>query len=289
MRQLKISNAITSRESLCLVKYLQEISKLPMLTPDEETDLTRRIKQGDTDALDKLTKANLRFVVSVAKKYQGHGLQLADLINEGNIGLIQAAHRFDETRGFKFISFAVWWIRQSIVQAISDKARLIRIPLNKVNLSSQLWQAQSSMEQQLERMPSVDELAEQMHLPAKEVADGLGCTIRSVSLDAPVMEEEEGSLLDTLENPDAGKENEIFITVESLKTEIGRTLEQLTERQRETLCYFFGIGHDHSLSLDDIAMKFDLTTERVRQIKDKALEKLRVLPNFNLLKTYLEA
>lgn len=289
MRQLKISNAITSRESPCLAKYLQEISKLPMLTPDEESVLTRRIKQGDRVALDKLTKANLRFVVSVAKKYQGHGLQLADLINEGNIGLIQAAHRFDETRGFKFISFAVWWIRQSIVQAISDKARLVRIPLNKVNLSSQLRQAQSSMEQQLERMPSVDELAEQMHIPAKEVADGLGCTIRSVSLDAPVMEEEEGSLLDTLENPDAGKENEVFITVESLKTEISRTLEQLTERQRETLCYFFGIGQDHSLSLDDIAMKFDLTTERVRQIKDKALEKLRALPNFNLLRTYLGA
>lgn len=289
MRQLKISNSITTRESPSLARYLQEISKVEMLSPDEESALTRRIKQGDKAALDKLTKANLRFVVSVAKKYQGQGLQLADLINEGNIGLIQAAHRFDETRGFKFISFAVWWIRQSIVQAITDKSRLVRVPFNKVNLNSQLRQAQQAMEQQLERLPSADELAEQLQLPAKEVADGLGCFTRPVSLDAPVMEEEEGSLLDTLENPDANKENEVFVKVQSLKTEISRTLDQLTERQRQTLCYFFGIGQDHSLSLDDIAAKFDLTTERVRQIKDKALEKLRALPNFNLLRTYLGA
>ncbi len=287
MRQLKISNSITTRESPSLAKYLQEISKVDMLSPEEETELTRRIKKGDRAALDKLTKANLRFVVSVAKKYQGQGLQLADLINEGNIGLIQAAHRFDETRGFKFISFAVWWIRQSIVQAITDKSRLVRVPFNKVNLNSQLRQAQTAMEQQLERLPSADELAEHLQLPAKEVADGLGCFTHPVSLDAPVVEEEEGSLLDTLENPDANKENEIFVKAQSLKTEISRTLDQLTERQRETLCYFFGIGQDHSLSLDDIAMKFDLTTERVRQIKDKALEKLRALPNFNLLRTYL--
>lgn len=287
MRQLKITKSITNRESQSLEKYLQEIGKVELITPEEEVRLATLIKQGDQKALDRLTKANLRFVVSVAKQYQNQGLSLPDLINEGNLGLIKAAQRFDETRGFKFISYAVWWIRQSILQALAEQARIVRLPLNKVGLTNRIQKAFSQLEQQYEREPSAEELAEVLEMDLEEVASTLGINSRHVSMDSPLSEGEENTLIDVLENPNAEKTDQELDHNESLKTEIDRSLKALTERQKEVICYFFGIGVDHPMSLEDIGEKFNLTRERVRQIKDKAITKLKTSNRTKLLRTYL--
>ncbi|HYC39545.1 MAG TPA: RNA polymerase sigma factor RpoD/SigA [Chitinophagaceae bacterium] len=289
MRQLKITKSITNRESQSLEKYLQEIGKVELITPEEEVRLAARIKQGDQRALDRLTKANLRFVVSVAKQYQNQGLSLPDLINEGNLGLIKAAQRFDETRGFKFISYAVWWIRQSILQALAEQSRIVRLPLNKVGLTNRIQKAYSQLEQQYEREPSAEELAENLQMDLEEVSATLGIANRHVSVDTPLAEGEENTLLDVLENPNAEKTDGELEHNQSLKTEIDRSLKTLTERQKEVICYFFGIGVDHPMSLEDIGEKFNLTRERVRQIKDKAITKLRATNRCKLLRTYLGA
>jgi len=289
MRQLKITKSITNRESQSLEKYLQEIGKVDLITPEEEVKLARLIKQGDQRALDRLTKANLRFVVSVAKQYQNQGLSLPDLINEGNLGLIKAAQRFDETRGFKFISYAVWWIRQSILQALAEQSRIVRLPLNKVGLTNRIQKAYSQLEQEYEREPSAEELAELLDMDLEEVSATLGISARHVSVDTPLAEGEDNTLLDVLENPNAEKTDSALDHKESLKVEIDRSLKTLTERQKEVICYFFGIGVDHPMSLEDIGEKFNLTRERVRQIKDKAITKLRTVNRCKLLRTYLGA
>lgn len=289
MRQLKITKSITNRESQSLEKYLQEIGKVELITPEEEVRLAARIRQGDQKSLDRLTKANLRFVVSVAKQYQNQGLSLPDLINEGNLGLIKAAQRFDETRGFKFISYAVWWIRQSILQALAEQSRIVRLPLNKVGLTNRIQKAFSTLEQQFEREPSAEELAEMLDMDLEEVSATLGISARHVSMDTPLSEGEDNTLLDVLENPNAEKTDGELDHKESLKTEIDRSLKTLTERQKEVICYFFGIGVDHPMSLEDIGEKFNLTRERVRQIKDKAITKLRTTNRCKLLRTYLGA
>lgn len=287
MRQLKITKSITNRESASLEKYLQEIGRVPLISAEEEVYLMSRIKQGDKVALDKLVKANLRFVVSVAKQYQGQGLSLPDLINEGNIGLIKSVERFDDTRGFKFISFAVWWIRQSIIKAIADHARLVRLPLNKVVLNGRIHKASAILEQELGRAPSVEELAELLEMDPSDVAAQLDMKDHHVSLDTPFSEDEDGSLLDTLENSNAEKTDRKLHHAESLKMEIERSLQTLPERHKKMICYFFGIGVDYPLSLEDISNRFDITPERVRQIKDKAISKLRASQNFNQLRTFL--
>jgi len=287
MRQLKITKSITNRESQSLEKYLQEIGKVELITPEEEVRLATLIKQGDQKALDRLTKANLRFVVSVAKQYQNQGLSLPDLINEGNVGLIKAAQRFDETRGFKFISYAVWWIRQSILQALAEQARIVRLPLNKVGLTNRIQKAFTQLEQEFEREPSPEELAELLDMDLDEVNSSLGINARHVSMDSPLSDGEESTLIDVLENPNAEKtDGELDHTV-GLNIEIERSLKQLTDRQKEVVCYFFGIGVDHPLSLEDIGDRFNLTRERVRQIKDKALTKLRATQKGDLLRSYL--
>lgn len=288
MRQLKISRSITSRESISLEKYLQEIGKVQLLNPDAEGELCRKIRKGDKKALEQLIKANLRFVVSVAKQFQGQGLSLADMVNEGNIGLICAAERFDESKGFKFISFAVWWIRQSILLAISQQAKMVRVPLNKMVLRKRIEKTASLLEQELERAPSVDELADAMNLTTSEIDDSFGTGNQHVSLDAPAGNEEEGSdLVEIIENPNAERVGHELDHRESLKTEISRALNILTDRQREVICYFFGIGIERPLSLEDIAIKYFLTPERVRQIKDKALLKLKANCNFDVLRSFL--
>lgn len=289
MRQLKITKSITNRESQSLEKYLQEIGKVELISPEEEVKLATLIKQGCQKSLDRLTKANLRFVVSVAKQYQNQGLSLPDLINEGNVGLIKAAQRFDETRGFKFISYAVWWIRQSILQALAEQSRIVRLPLNKVGLTNRIQKAFSLLEQQYEREPSAEELAELLDMDLEEVAATLGINARHVSMDTPMSEGEDGTLLDVLENPNAEKTDANLDHTESLKTEIDRSLKTLTERQKEVICFFFGIGVDHPMSLEDIGERFHLTRERVRQIKDKAITKLRATNRCKLLRTYLGA
>lgn len=287
MRQLKITKSITNRESQSLEKYLQEIGKVELISPEEEVRLARKIKQGDQLALDKLTKANLRFVVSVAKQYQNQGLSLPDLINEGNLGLIKAAQRFDETRGFKFISYAVWWIRQSILQALAEQSRIVRLPLNKVGLTNKIQKAFSQLEQEYEREPSPEELAELLELETEEVSATLGIAARHVSMDTPLSEGEDNTLVDVLENPNAERANLNIEHNESLKQEIERSMRMLTERQKEVICYFFGIGVDHPMSLEDIGEKFNLTRERVRQIKDKAITKLRTNSRSRELRGYL--
>ena len=287
MRQLKITKSITNRESQSLEKYLQEIGKVELITPEEEVRLAALIRQGDQRALDRLTKANLRFVVSVAKQYQNQGLSLPDLINEGNLGLIKAAQRFDETRGFKFISYAVWWIRQSILQALAEQSRIVRLPLNKVGLTNRIQKAFSTLEQQFEREPSAEELAELLEMDLEEVSATLGISARHVSMDTPLSEGEDNTLMDVLENPNAEKTDGELDHTQSLKTEIDRSLKTLTERQKEVICYFFGIGVDHPMSLEDIGERFNLTRERVRQIKDKAITKLRTTNRCKLLRTYL--
>jgi RNA polymerase primary sigma factor len=289
MRQLKITKSITNRESQSLEKYLQEIGKVELITPEEEVKLATLIRQGDQRALDRLTKANLRFVVSVAKQYQNQGLSLPDLINEGNLGLIKAAQRFDETRGFKFISYAVWWIRQSILQALAEQSRIVRLPLNKVGLTNRIQKAFSLLEQEFEREPSAEELAELLQMDIEEVSATLNISSRHVSMDTPLSEGEDNTLLDVLENPNADRTDGELDHKESLKTEIDRSLKTLTERQKEVICFFFGIGVDHPMSLEDIGERFNLTRERVRQIKDKAITKLRATNRCKLLRTYLGA
>ena len=289
MRQLKITKSITNRESQSLEKYLQEIGKVELISPEEEVKLAALIRQGCQKSLDRLTKANLRFVVSVAKQYQNQGLSLPDLINEGNVGLIKAAQRFDETRGFKFISYAVWWIRQSILQSLAEQSRVVRLPLNKVGLTNRIQKAFSLLEQQFEREPSVEELAEFLDMDLEEVSATLNISSRHVSMDTPISEGEDGTLLDVMENPNADKTDAELDHKESLKTEIDRSLRTLTERQKEVICFFFGIGVDHPMSLEDIGERYNLTRERVRQIKDKAITKLRSANRSNLLRTYLGA
>ncbi|MBL7748029.1 MAG: RNA polymerase sigma factor RpoD/SigA [Chitinophagaceae bacterium] len=287
MRQLKISKSITNRESQSLEKYLQEIGKVELISPEEEVKLATLIKQGCQKSLDRLTKANLRFVVSVAKQYQNQGLSLPDLINEGNLGLIKAAQRFDETRGFKFISYAVWWIRQSILQALAEQSRIVRLPLNKVGLTNRIQKAFSLLEQQYEREPSAEELADLLEMDIEEVSATLGINARHVSMDSPLSDGEESTLMDVMENANAEKTDGLLVHNESLKTEIDRSLKTLTERQKEVICFFFGIGVDHPMSLEDIGERFSLTRERVRQIKDKAITKLKASNRCQLLRTYL--
>lgn len=287
MRQLKITKSITNRESQSLEKYLQEIGKVDLLTPEEEVDLAKRIKQGDQEALERLTKANLRFVVSVAKQYQNQGLSLSDLINEGNLGLIKAAQRFDETRGFKFISYAVWWIRQSILQALAEQSRIVRLPLNKVGSLNKINRAFSELEQEYEREPSPEELALLLELPTEEVETTLGVAARHVSVDAPFVDGEDNSLLDVLENDSTPNTDSGLEYKESLRREIQRSLSTLTDRQCDVIMLYFGIGVEHPMSLEDIGEKFGLTRERVRQIKDKAINKLRSASRSKLLKHYL--
>lgn len=287
MRQLKITKSITNRESQSLEKYLQEIGKVDLLTPEEEVDLAKKIKDGDQRALERLTKANLRFVVSVAKQYQNQGLSLSDLINEGNLGLIKAAQRFDETRGFKFISYAVWWIRQSILQALAEQSRIVRLPLNKVGSLNKINRAFSELEQKHEREPSAEELASSLNIPTDEVETTLGVAARHVSMDAPFVEGEDNSLLDVLENGSTPSTDSNLSYTESLRGEIERSLNTLTDRQCDVIKLYFGIGIEHPMSLEDIGDKFGLTRERVRQIKDKAINKLRSASRSKLLKNYL--
>ena len=285
MRQLKITKSITNRESASLDKYLQEIGKEELITVEEEVELAQRIKKGDQEALEKLTKANLRFVVSVAKQYQNQGLSLPDLINEGNLGLIKAAEKFDETRGFKFISYAVWWIRQSILQALAEQSRIVRLPLNQVGSLNKINKAFARFEQEHERTPSPEELATELELTKEKVTDTLRVAGRHVSVDAPFADGEDNSLLDVLVNPDSPNADRGLIN-ESLSTEVDRALETLTERERDIIKYFFGIGTSE-MTLEEIGEKFDLTRERVRQIKEKAIRRLRHSSRSKLLKSYL--
>lgn len=286
MRQLKITKSITNRESASLDKYLQEIGREELITAEEEVILAKKIKDGDQTALEKLTRANLRFVVSVAKQYQNQGLSLPDLINEGNLGLIKAARRFDETRGFKFISYAVWWIRQSILQALAEQSRIVRLPLNQVGSLNKINKAYSKLEQQYEREPSAEELAEILDLPIDKVSDTMKVSGRHVSMDAPFANGEESSLLDVLVNFDSPKADTGLMN-ESLSREIDRALSTLTERERDVVKLFFGIGIAHALTLEEIGDKFDLTRERVRQIKEKAIRRLRHSSRSKLLQQYL--
>lgn len=287
MRQLKITKSITTRESQSLEKYLQEIGKVELLLPEEEVALAVSIKKGDQGALEKLTKANLRFVVSVAKQYQNQGLTLPDLINEGNLGLIKAAQRFDETKGFKFISYAVWWIRQSILQALAEQSRIVRLPLNKVGLTNRISKAFQQLEQEFEREPTTEELADLLEISAEEVATTLMMSIRHVSVDGPLSDGEENTLIDVLVNKNADLTDERLVHNESLQIEIAQSLKALTERQKNVLCFFYGIGVEHPMSLEDIGHRFSLTRERVRQIKDKAITKLRTTSRCKELKVYL--
>jgi RNA polymerase primary sigma factor len=273
MRQLKISQSITTRESASLQHYLSDIAKIPMVTPQEEVILTQKIRQGDQAALERLTSANLRFVVSVAKQYESSGLTLGDLINEGNLGLIKAAKRFDETKGFKFISYAVWWIRQSIMDAINHDARMVRLPANRIGDLSKISKASSLLEQQLERQATTDEIAETLEMTAEKVSGTLSGAGRHVSVDAPFSSAEENTLLDVLQNPGAGTDQEVM--ADSLRTELGQSLTVLDDRDRQIIEMFFGIGTGQALSLDEISEKYNLTKERVRQIKDRALSRLR--------------
>ncbi|MEA1873877.1 MAG: RNA polymerase sigma factor RpoD/SigA [Bacteroidota bacterium] len=285
MRQLKITKSITNRESASLDKYLQEIGKEELITVEEEVELAQRIKQGDQRALEKLTRANLRFVVSVAKQYQNQGLSLPDLINEGNLGLIKAAEKFDETRGFKFISYAVWWIRQSILQALAEQSRIVRLPLNQVGSLNKINKAFSKFEQENERKPTSEELSQALEIAPEKVSDTLRVSGRHVSVDAPFVSGEENSLLDVLENSDSPAADNGLLN-ESLSREIHRALATLTERERDIIRYFFGIGCQE-MTLEEIGATFSLTRERVRQIKEKAIRRLRHTTRSKLLKTYL--
>lgn len=284
MRQLKITKSITNRESASLDKYLQEIGRKDLITVDEEVELAQKIKQGDQAALDKLVSANLRFVVSVAKQYQNQGLSLPDLIDEGNLGLIKAAQKFDETRGFKFISYAVWWIRQSILQALAEQSRIVRLPLNQVGSLNKIGKALQRFEQENERRPSPAELAEQLDVPVEKIADTMKVSGRHVSVDAPFVDGEDNSLLDVLPNEDSPMADS-SLTQESLSKEVNCALEQLNPRERDILKMFFGIGCQE-MTLEEIGAKFDLTRERVRQIKEKAIRRLKGQKS-KLLKSYL--
>ncbi len=286
MRQLKITKQVTNRETASLDKYLQEIGKVDLITADEEVELAQRIKAGDDLALEKLTKANLRFVVSVAKQYQNQGLTLPDLINEGNLGLIKAAKRFDETRGFKFISYAVWWIRQSILQALAEQSRIVRLPLNKIGSINKINKTFAFLEQSHERPPSAEEIAKELDMTINDVKESMKNSGRHVSMDAPLVEGEDSNLYDVLrsgESPNPDKE----LLHESLRTEIERALETLTPREADVIRLYFGLGDQHTMTLEEIGETFDLTRERVRQIKEKAIRRLKHTSRSKILKTYL--
>ena len=286
MRQLKITKQVTNRETASLDKYLQEIGKVDLITADEEVELAQRIKAGDQIALEKLTKANLRFVVSVAKQYQNRGLTLPDLINEGNLGLIKAAQRFDETRGFKFISYAVWWIRQSILQALAEQSRIVRLPLNKIGSINKINKTYAFLEQSHERPPSAEEIAKELDMTINDVKESMKNSGRHVSMDAPLVEGEDSNLYDVLrsgESPNPDKD----LLHESLRTEIERALETLTPREADVIRLYFGLGNQHPMTLEEIGETFDLTRERVRQIKEKAIRRLKHTSRSRILKTYL--
>ncbi len=283
---MKFFKQFTYRESQSLDKYLQEIGKVDLLTAEEEIELAIKIKEGDKKALEKLTKANLRFVVSVAKQYQNQGLSLGDLINEGNLGLIKAGKRFDETRGFKFISYAVWWIRQSILQALAEQSRIVRLPLNRVGALNKIGKAYSNLEQEFEREPSADELADELDMDVKEVSDTLKISSKHVSVDAPFSQGEENRLLDVIKNDEQPSPDNMLLS-ESLKTEIARALSTLVEREAEVLRLYYGIETEHSMTLEEIGEKFNLTRERVRQIKEKAIRRLRHASKSKHLRSYL--
>lgn len=286
MRQLKIQKQITNRENASLDKYLQEVARVQLITAEEEVELAKRIKEGDHLALEKLTKANLRFVVSVAKQYQNQGLGLGDLISEGNLGLIKAAQRFDETRGFKFISYAVWWIRQSIMQAIAEHARLVRLPLNRIGNLNKIHRVFRELEQKYEREPTEEEIAAQLEMTPQEVMDTLKLRARHTSMDAPIGESEDGTLLDVLIDDEEVTPDDDLMS-DSLKVEIGRALNTLTHREREVIIYFFGLNQNSALTLEEIGNHLGLTRERVRQIKEKAVRRLRHTNRSRTLKPYL--
>jgi RNA polymerase primary sigma factor len=286
MRQLKITKSITNRETASLDKYLQEIGREELITAEEEVQLAQRIKQGDQAALEKLTKANLRFVVSVAKQYQNQGLSLPDLINEGNLGLIKAGKRFDETRGFKFISYAVWWIRQSILQALAEQSRIVRLPLNQVGSLNRISKEFSKLEQKFERPPLPDELADSLDIPQEKIHAVMKISTRHVSMDAPLAQDEDTKFIDVFMNDDAPT-TDSFLMFESLSREIQRALATLTDKERDVITLYFGLGMNHGLTLEEIAAKFDLTRERVRQIKEKAIRRLKHTSRSKLLKAYL--
>jgi len=286
MRQLKITKSITNRNTASLDKYLQEIGKEDLITADEEVELARRIRTGDEIALEKLTKANLRFVVSVAKQYQNQGLSLPDLINEGNVGLIKAAQRFDETRGFKFISYAVWWIRQSILQALAEQSRIVRLPLNQVGSLNKIKKVTSKLEQEYERLPSATEIAKEMEVSEQKIDSAMKISTRYVSVDAPLIADEDTRLIDVMVPSDAPSTDEELMR-ESLGKEIQRSLSTLSEKERDVINLYYGIGMSHGWTLEEIGAKFDLTRERVRQIKEKAIRRLRHTSRSRLLKAYL--
>jgi len=286
MRQLKISKSITNRETASLDKYLQDIGKEELITADQEVELARRIRSGDQKALDKLCRANLRFVVSVAKQYQNQGLSLPDLINEGNLGLIKAAQRFDETRGFKFISYAVWWIRQSILQALAEQSRIVRLPLNQVGSLNKIKKETSRLEQKFERLPSADEIAESLEIPGYKIDAALRISTRYISMDAPLAEDEDVKFIDMFIDEDAPFTDSGLIR-ESLAKEIQRSLSTLSEKERDVINLYYGIGIPNGLTLEEIGAKFDLTRERVRQIKEKAIRRLKHNSRSKLLKSYL--
>ena len=286
MRQLKITKQVTNRETASLDKYLQEIGKVDLITAEEEVELAQKIRAGDENALDKLTKANLRFVVSVAKQYQNQGLTLPDLINEGNLGLIKAARRFDETRGFKFISYAVWWIRQSILQALAEQSRIVRLPLNKIGSINKINKMYAFLEQANERVPSAEEIAKELDMTVSDVKESMKNSGRHVSMDAPLIDGEDSNLYDVMgsdesPNPDAD------LMLESLREEIRRALDTLTPREADVVSSYFGLNAGHAMTLEEIGEKFDLTRERVRQIKEKAVRRLKQTSRSKILKTYL--
>ena len=286
MRQLKITKQVTNRETASLDKYLQEIGKVDLITAEEEVELAQRIKAGDQIALEKLTKANLRFVVSVAKQYQNQGLTLPDLINEGNLGLIKAAQRFDETRGFKFISYAVWWIRQSILQALAEQSRIVRLPLNKIGSINKINKTYAFLEQAHERAPSAEEIAKELDMTINDVKESLKNSGRHVSMDAPLVEGEDSNLYDVLNSGESPNPDKTLLH-ESLRTEIERALETLTPREADVVRLYFGLGNQHAMTLEEIGETFDLTRERVRQIKEKAIRRFKHTSRSKILKTYL--
>ena len=286
MRQLKITKQVTNRETASLDKYLQEIGKVDLITADEEVELAQRIKAGDQIALEKLTKANLRFVVSVAKQYQNKGLTLPDLINEGNLGLIKAAQRFDETRGFKFISYAVWWIRKSILQALAEQSRIVRLPLNKIGSINKINKTYAFLEQSHERPPSAEEIAKELDMTINDVKESMKNSGRHVSMDAPLVEGEDSNLYDVLRSGESPNPDRDLLH-ESLRTEIERALETLTPREADVIRLYFGLGNQHPMTLEEIGETFDLTRERVRQIKEKAIRRLKHTSRSKILKTYL--
>ncbi|MBQ4398815.1 MAG: sigma-70 family RNA polymerase sigma factor [Bacteroidales bacterium] len=286
MRQLKITKQVTNRETASLDKYLQEIGKVELISAEEEVELAQRIKQGDKIALEKLTKANLRFVVSVAKQYQNQGLSLPDLINEGNLGLIKAAQRFDETRGFKFISYAVWWIRQSILQALAEQSRIVRLPLNKIGSINKINKTYAKLEQEFEREPNAEEIAEVLEITEQEVKDSMKNAGRHISMDAPLVQDEDNTMYDVLKSEEAPTP-ETELLYESLRKEIDRAISTLTQREQDVVRLYFGLNGSHPMTLEEIGEKFDLTRERVRQIKEKAIRRLKHTSRSKILKSYL--